>query len=511
MSITNPSQIIANYTNEYGVYIQAKSYSSMYPYYEMVGITFRETVVNLLTSALAVTVVLFLLLPPGPSVLAVLSVLLCDVAILAWVPFTGLNLNAISSTCMVMSVGIAVDFSAHVTHAFVETDGASLTGGQRAAKAVTKMGRSLTTSALTTFLSVLMLSTVTVPSNRMFFTMMTGVVIFGLLFGMMLLPTVLSFINPSYVKPLPIPDATPMTPLSPGEEAEQLERTRSRGVRRHHRRHHGKHDEVDKPTEEVDKPTPEVDKPTEEENKPTEEEEVRTPPIPGQEIELAPIYHVDHATAPEVTASQNVTEVDILPEVAAPAESASSAQPVVSEQGEVTPAEVAAETAIPEVPSESVAPEVTSTPTAQPEVTPVPDASEPAQSETQPEAVQPATVQSETAQSETQPEAVQPATVQSETAQPETQSKTAQSGTVAPEVVQPETPAQPETPSTHLEALSLDQAPVILPPPTPEPISSTPVTPTSGTNENGEVVTPSTNRAIKKFRRPRDIPPTTHM
>ena len=492
MSITNPSQIIANYTNEYGVYIQAKSYSSMYPYYEMVGITFRETVVNLLTSALAVTVVLFLLLPPGPSVLAVLSVLLCDVAILAWVPFTGLNINAISSTCMVMSVGIAVDFSAHVTHAFVETDGASLTGGQRAAKAVTKMGRSLTTSALTTFLSVLMLSTVTVPSNRMFFTMMTGVVIFGLLFGMMLLPTVLSFINPSYVKPLPIPDATPMTPLSPGEEAEQLERTRSRGVRRHHRRHHGKHDEVDKPTEEVDKPTPEVDKPTEEENKPTEEEEVRTPPIPGQEIELAPIYHVDHATSPEVTASQNVTEVDILPEVAAPAESASSAQPVVSEQGEVTPAEVAAETAIPEVPSESVAPEVTSTPTAQPEVTPVPDASEPAQSETQ-------------------PEAVQPATVQSETAQPETQSKTAQSGTVAPEVVQPETPAQPETPSTHLEALSLDQAPVILPPPTPEPISSTPVTPTSGTNENGEVVTPSTNRAIKKFRRPRDIPPTTHM
>lgn len=497
MSITNPSQIIANYTSEYGVYIQAKSYSSMYPYYEMVGITFRETVVNLLTSALAVTVVLFLLLPPGPSVLAVLSVLLCDVAILAWVPFTGLNLNAISSTCMVMSVGIAVDFSAHVTHAFVETDGASLTGGQRAAKAVTKMGRSLTTSALTTFLSVLMLSTVTVPSNRMFFTMMTGVVIFGLLFGMMLLPTVLSFINPSYVKPLPIPDATPMTPLSPGEEAEQLERTRSRGVRRHHRRHHGKHDEVDKPTEEVDKPTPEVDKPTEEENKPTEEEEVRTPPIPGQEIELAPIYHVDHATAPEVTASQNVTEVDILPEVAAPAESASSAQPVVSEQGEVTPAEVAAETAIPEVPSESVAPEATQPDPSNPETAP----------ETTPEATSTPTTRLEVTPIPT----TQSETAQPETAQPEIQSEPAQSETVAPEVVQPETPAQPETPSTHLEALSLDQAPVILPPPTPEPISSTPVTPTSGTNENGEVVTPSTNRAIKKFRRPRDIPPTTHM
>lgn len=220
----------------------------MYPYYEMVGITFRETVVNLFTSALVVTLVLFLLLPPGPSLTAVISVVLADVCILAWVPFTGLNLNAISSTCMVMSVGIAVDFSAHITHAFVETDGAALSGAQRAAKAVTKMGRSLTTSALTTFLSVLMLSTVTVPSNRMFFTMMTGVVIFGMLFGMLFLPSVLSFLNPSYVKPVVV--QSPVTPVPQGEEADRLERTRMKGVRRHHRRHHSRKPEEKKEEEE---------------------------------------------------------------------------------------------------------------------------------------------------------------------------------------------------------------------------------------------------------------------
>ena len=233
------------------MYIQAKSYSTMYPYYEMVGITFRETVINLFTSALVVTLVLFLLLPPGPSLTAVISVVLADVCILAWVPFTGLNLNAISSTCMVMSVGIAVDFSAHITHAFVETDGAALSGAQRAAKAVTKMGRSLTTSALTTFLSVLMLSTVTVPSNRMFFTMMTGVVIFGMLFGMLFLPSVLSFLNPSYVKPVVV--QSPVTPVPQGEEADRLERTRAQGVRRHHRRHHSRKPEEKKEKEEEEK------------------------------------------------------------------------------------------------------------------------------------------------------------------------------------------------------------------------------------------------------------------
>ena len=248
------------------MYIQAKSYSTMYPYYEMVGITFRETVINLSTSALVVTLVLFLLLPPGPSLTAVISVVLADVCILAWVPFTGLNLNAISSTCMVMSVGIAVDFSAHITHAFVETDGAALSGAQRAAKAVTKMGRSLTTSALTTFLSVLMLSTVTVPSNRMFFTMMTGVVIFGMLFGMLFLPSVLSFLNPSYVKPVVV--QSPVTPVPQGEEADRLERTRAQGVRRHHRRHHSrKPEEKKQKEEEEEKVEKKVEEKKEEEKK----------------------------------------------------------------------------------------------------------------------------------------------------------------------------------------------------------------------------------------------------
>ena len=255
--------VIKNVTSEYGMYIDMKSYSTMYSYYEMVGITFDETIVNLITSAIAVMIVLFCLLPPGPSILAVLNVLLADICILAWVPLTGLNLNAITSTCMVMSVGIAVDFSAHITHAFVETDG-SLSGKERAAMAVTKMGRSLTTSALTTFMSVLMLSTVTVPSNRMFFVMMSGVTLFGLLFGMLLLPTVLSFFNPGYEAPVPV--VTPVTPLKPGEEAERLDKMRSRGVRRHHRKHHKKSGEEDKEDQE--------DQETEEKKEQREEEKI---------------------------------------------------------------------------------------------------------------------------------------------------------------------------------------------------------------------------------------------
>ena len=65
--------------------------------------------------------------------------------------------------------------------------------------------------------------------------MMAGVVLFGLLFGIILLPTILSFVNPRHVKPVEV--GTPMTPLPPGEEAAMLERTRNHGLRRHHRHH----------------------------------------------------------------------------------------------------------------------------------------------------------------------------------------------------------------------------------------------------------------------------------
>lgn len=51
-------EVLKNFTQEYGQFMHVSSYSSMWPYYEMVGITFKETVENLLTSALAVMIVL---------------------------------------------------------------------------------------------------------------------------------------------------------------------------------------------------------------------------------------------------------------------------------------------------------------------------------------------------------------------------------------------------------------------------------------------------------------------
>ena len=66
-------------------------------------------------------------------------------------------------------VGIAIDFSSHMTHSFVEKHGTSF---QRARSSIEEMGRSLITSGLTTFLGVFMLAFAPVPTNQTFFTML---------------------------------------------------------------------------------------------------------------------------------------------------------------------------------------------------------------------------------------------------------------------------------------------------------------------------------------------------
>ncbi|KAK8789990.1 hypothetical protein WA158_006770 [Blastocystis sp. Blastoise] len=186
-------KLVDDSNNEYSSQLSLFSYTDLYHYFEMIGVTFNQTIINILTSAFAVLLVLLLFFSIIPALITMLCVLFADISILSWIPQMNLDLNAITSVILVMSVGIAVDFSAHITHSFTHQQG---TGLERSKKTIQEMGRSLITSALTTFIGVFMLIFVPVPTNQMFFIMMSGVVLYGLLYGMILLPSLLSVINP---------------------------------------------------------------------------------------------------------------------------------------------------------------------------------------------------------------------------------------------------------------------------------------------------------------------------
>lgn len=82
-------------------------------------------------------------------------------------------MHSVTTICTIMAVGVAVDFSAHIAHSFLEAKGSPAT---RSASAIKQMFPSMILGAFTTLLGVLPLHFARVESSRIFFKMMVGVI-----------------------------------------------------------------------------------------------------------------------------------------------------------------------------------------------------------------------------------------------------------------------------------------------------------------------------------------------
>ena len=117
------------------------------------------------------------------------------------------DLNTITVVNLVVAIGLAVDYTAHIGHAYLtveppETgdDGKPLTNHEkRVAKArggLRQMGPSVFHGAASTFLAIIVLS----PSKSYifvnFFRMWFGIIVFGVANGFVLLPVLLALCGP---------------------------------------------------------------------------------------------------------------------------------------------------------------------------------------------------------------------------------------------------------------------------------------------------------------------------
>merc|ERR1719199_318993 len=170
-------------------------FSFQFLYWEEIGVIDEELVRNLLICSAVVLVVIGVLLPrPRIAVWVVLCILTTLVDLVGLLHWWGVTISGISTIYILISVGLAVDYSAHIAHSFAMSTG---TPEERAVKALERIGPSVFNAIMSTFLAVVVLSTSQSYIFRVFFKTLFLVVVVGGLHGLWLLPVLLSLFGGS--------------------------------------------------------------------------------------------------------------------------------------------------------------------------------------------------------------------------------------------------------------------------------------------------------------------------
>jgi multidrug efflux pump subunit AcrB len=124
-----------------------------------------------------------------------LSVMSIEVGVIGIMSWFGIALDAISAVTLVMCVGFSVDFSSHVSHAYITSK--SSTSNGKVEEALKNVGQPIIQGALSTFAGVCLMPLIPSYLCRIFFAAVSLVVFLGAVHGLLFLPVMLSI----FVKP----------------------------------------------------------------------------------------------------------------------------------------------------------------------------------------------------------------------------------------------------------------------------------------------------------------------
>jgi hypothetical protein len=153
---------------------------------------------------LAAVIMLFvsLIFIPNPicSLWVAFAIMSIELGVLGFMAFWGINLDSISMINLIMSIGFSVDFAAHISYSYMDSEGSP---DDRVRNSLYSLGLPIVQGAISTILGVIGLMIAPSYIFVTFFKMVFLVIILGALHGLFLLPVLLSLFGPGSCSKLP--------------------------------------------------------------------------------------------------------------------------------------------------------------------------------------------------------------------------------------------------------------------------------------------------------------------
>jgi Niemann-Pick C1 protein len=170
-------------------------YSSSFLTIEGFKIIRKELFTNVGLAIMAVgIIVLMTVAHPVTAILITLNVAFCIIEILGMMFAAGIVIDSVSVINIVLAVGLSVDYSAHVGHAFMLKGGTSW--DRRVTETLADMGAAVLCGATSTFLAVAVLLGSSSYVFSILSTQFALTVVLGVIHGLILLPVLLALLGP---------------------------------------------------------------------------------------------------------------------------------------------------------------------------------------------------------------------------------------------------------------------------------------------------------------------------
>ena len=173
-------------------------YSIVFKYYEQ----FEQTLPNILQAfVIATESMYFISLLFIPDIISVICIIFSMFSIMlglvGFMRLWSLTLSSITMIELIMSIGFCVDFSAHLTHAFIAGVGKG-TRNERAYRACIHTGLPVFNSATSTIIGICVLGFAKSYIFMTFFKTILLIMSLGVLNSMLFLPNLLSLVGPNW-------------------------------------------------------------------------------------------------------------------------------------------------------------------------------------------------------------------------------------------------------------------------------------------------------------------------